>query len=433
LKARKTVSHPDGTRFVPGSYGSVLTLSMRRLSRVVAYCLTYEFEDVIAETTGADRVDAGNQELLDLSRRMYRIGRTLTGSPRFARGFAPRPSTVALNRDYDLFLPIVNEPYELFALATIPDWRKRCRKAACFVNEPYIHLLPDYLLEMLHEFDHIFVGSSHVVDQVARIVGRPCSQVVIAADVARFAPLPNMPPRTIDVCNIGRRSDVTHAALIEEARQRRMFYYYDTVAATGFNMKQRTFTVQDAGEHRLMLANMLQRSRYYVANRGRINEPEFTQGRDEISGRFFEGAAAGCVMLGEAPRTEEFRQLFDWPDAVIHFPWDSPDAARFVRELDEDPERLARIRALNVHHSALRHDWVQRLRTVYETLGIAPTEGMLARERRLRLLAAMALEAPMEDAPRARQEPCAAGATSAALQQLDPGARLSIVKAYAAS
>jgi hypothetical protein len=125
-----------------------------------------------------------------------------------------------------------------------------------------------------------------------------------------------------------------------------------------------------------------------------VNEPEFTLDRDEISGRFYEGAAAGTVMLGEPPRTAEFERQFGWKDAVIRLPFDSPDVERVLLELDADPERLARIRRENVHNAALRHDWVHRLRTVFETVGIPPTEAMLAREKRLQALAALALEAP---------------------------------------
>ena len=47
----------------------------------------------------------------------------------------------------------------------------------------------------------------------------------------------------------------------------------------------------------------------------------------------------------------------------------------------------------NVANAALRHDWVHRLRTVFETLGLHPTEAMLARERRLQALAARPMEA----------------------------------------
>src|SRR5262249_17784813 len=161
------------------------------------------------------------------------------------------------------------------------------------------------------EFDHVFLGTRHAADDVARIVGRPCSYLPLAVDVLRFSPLPETPPRGIDVCNIGRRSPVTHEALLGLARNRRIFYYYDTVAATGAGARQRRSHVEDAAAPRLPLASLLQRSRYFIANRGRVNEPEHTRGRDEISGRFYEGAAAGTVMLGEPPRTDEFARQFD--------------------------------------------------------------------------------------------------------------------------
>jgi glycosyl transferase family 1 len=382
----------DGAGFVPGRGGDVLLLSMRRLADVVAFCLQYEFEDVVADVTGADRVEAGDRPALERSRRGYKLARFATGSKRFARGCAPRPSTVRLERDYELFFPVFNHVHELFALATVPDWRRRCRVAACFVNELWAHLLPGYLLELLSEFDHVFLGVRHNVDEVARIVGRPCSYLPLAADVLRFAPSPEAPARGIDVCNIGRRSPVTHDALVRLAREGRIFYFYDTVAASGAGQKQRTFHVDNPAEHRLLLASLLKRSRYFIANRGRVNEPEFTQGKDEISGRFYEGAAAGTVMLGEPPRTGEFERQFDWPDAVIPLPFDSPDVGRRLAELDQDPARLARIRRDNVANAALRHDWVHRIRTVFETLGLQPTEAMLARERRLQALAASPLK-----------------------------------------
>lgn len=114
---------------------------------------------------------------------------------------------------------------------------------------------------------------------------------------------------------------------------------------------------------------------------------------DEISSRFYEGVAAGAVMLGEAPRTDTFRKLFDWPDAVIHLPFDSPDVDQILAALDADPKRMEQARRHNLHFGALRHDWVHRLRTVYETLELPPTPAMLEREARLKLMAEQALDA----------------------------------------
>jgi hypothetical protein len=116
----------------------------------------------------------------------------------------------------------------------------------------------------------------------------------------------------------------------------------------------------------------------------------FMAGRDEISARFYEGAAAGAVMIGEAPRSEEFERQFDWPDAVIHLPFDSPDIGRVLADLSDDPERLQTIRRRSAREAARRHDWLHRIRIVFDVLGVAPTEQMQARALRLEQIAAQA-------------------------------------------
>ena len=132
-----------------------------------------------------------------------------------------------------------------------------------------------------------------------------------------------------------------------------------------------------------MLATLLRNSRYFIANRSHVNNPEFTAGRDEISARFYEGAAAGTVMIGEAPRTEEFKRQFDWPDAVIHLPFDSPDVADILAGLNSDPARLAAASRNNVREAAMRHDWLHRIKVIFDVLKLAPTDKMAARDVRL--------------------------------------------------
>ena len=315
----------------------VLLLSQRRIADLVAFCIAYEFEDTFAAVTDAQRIDTTDLSGLEFSRRAYKLARLASGSPSVARRLAPYPrSKVVLDNDFELFFPVFSHTYELYSLATIPNWRQRCRRAACYITEVWSDLLPEYLLELLSAFDHVFLGSRHSVQDVARITGRPCTYLPLAVDVPRFTPASLDQPRPIDVCNIGRRSPVTHQVLLEEAERRRSFYYYDTVAASGADLKHRTFRVDSPHEHRRMLATILKHSRYFIANRSYVNRPEFTQGREEISGRFYEGAAAGTVMIGEAPRAEEFERQFDWPDAVIHVPFDCPDIGRILANLDED-------------------------------------------------------------------------------------------------
>ncbi|MEO0587186.1 MAG: glycosyltransferase family 1 protein, partial [Planctomycetota bacterium] len=81
--------------------------------------------------------------------------------------------------------------------------------------------------------------------------------------------------------------------------------------------------VVDALQHRTLLAQTIQRCKFFIANRGFVNDLGATQ--QEIGARFYEGAAGGAVLIGDVPDTALFRETFDWPDAAISIPFDDPD------------------------------------------------------------------------------------------------------------
>jgi hypothetical protein len=209
--------------------GKVLLLSIADL---VAYCLAYEFEDTFADTfaavTGAERIDATGLPALE-SRRAYKLARLASGSPRLARRLAPYPrSKVVLEGDFELLFPVFSNAYELYSLATIPNWRPALPQGGLLSPRSGRR---EYLLELLSAFDHIFLGQRHSVQEVARITGRPCTYLPLAVDVPRFTPASLDQPRPINVCNIGRRSQVTHQALLEEEERHQGFYYYDSMCS----------------------------------------------------------------------------------------------------------------------------------------------------------------------------------------------------------
>ena len=110
----------------------VLLLSQRRIADLAAYCLAYEFEDTFAAVTDAQRIDVTDLPALEFSRRAYKLARLASGSAALARRLAPSSrAKVVLERDFDLFFPVFSHSYESYSLATIPNCRQRCRKAAC--------------------------------------------------------------------------------------------------------------------------------------------------------------------------------------------------------------------------------------------------------------------------------------------------------------
>ncbi|HET9156397.1 MAG TPA: glycosyltransferase, partial [Myxococcaceae bacterium] len=368
--------------------GDVLLLSMRKLEPVVGYTAMYEFEDLAFELLNADLALPTQRAALERSRKVYKAFRHLTGSRWIADLMRPAGDAFTVQRDYALFLAVFNHPYELFNLRALKDWRARSRFAACYVNEAWEAELPVYLVELLSTFDHIFVGVAGSRDVLARVSGRPCSYLPMGVDALRFAPRLSPPSsRLIDVCGIGRRSDVTHAALLDLARREGLFYYYDTMKRGRGAGQAVTFEVIDPGEHRLLFANLLKRSRYFIANRAWADRPSLTLGKEEIPSRFYEGAAAGAIMLGEPPDTDEFRRQFDWPEAVVPTPFHAAEIGQVIRALDSDPARAARIRADGVEQALRRHDWSHRLRDVLAAAGMPATPALCSRQERLAALA----------------------------------------------
>ena len=366
---------------------------MRELSDLVAYCSTYEFEDIISDSASVDIVKPSSYYEAVTSRKMYKLVWNALKSHQIAQLSAPCLTSFPVEQEYDLFFPVLNDTYDIFALRALKNWRQKSKKAVCYIGEIWDHFIGNgniYLLDFLKEFDHIFLSASNYVELVAEVTGRPCSYLSIGVDALTFSPTSLSHHRTIDVCNIGRRSPVTHEALIELSGAGNFFYYYDTFKTSSGvknSGKQQTFRVTSYKQHRFLIANILKRSRYFIANRGRINEPDQTQGKHELSSRFYEGAAAGAIMLGVAPNSDIFAQDFDWQDAVINMAFDEPDIQQVIAELDAQPDRLEKIRKAGVVNSLLRHDWVYRLRTVFETVGLPITPQMLSREKALKGLA----------------------------------------------
>jgi hypothetical protein len=365
-----------------------LILSMRSVADVVGYCALYEFEDIIADLTASDLGKVEDFDGIELSRKVYRAARILSGSPRLVEFARPKRS-LRLSKTYDLFLPVFNHPHELYALSAIRDWRDRCRIAACYLCEAWDTRLPVYLIELLKNFDHVFVGVHGSVDAVAKICGRPCTYLPMGVDALAFCPYPNPPFRSIDVCGIGRRSPVTHQALLDFAQKQSLFYYYDTTQTTSGRgaAKAVSFRVTNHREHRMLFANLLKRSRYFIANRAWADQPNVTRGRGEIAARFYEGAASGAIMLGDPPDGDDFRRQFGWTDSVVRTPFHAPQIADVITELDADPARSAGIRRDSIVNALHLLDWAYRLRTVLETVGLPPTDRLLAREATLRALA----------------------------------------------
>lgn len=378
--------------FISRPGARVFTLSERAIHDRVYHCLQYEWEDLIGEWDSVDTFLPAHS--FNLSRGLYTLANYATRSARVASIITPHLDSCSLTQKYDLFFIICTDIFELIAITSVKNWRTKCRNAVCYLNECWDEGWlkgREFLLHPLKEFDHIFLATRSSVEAVAKITGRPCSYLPLGVDAVKFAPFPVAPERSINIWNLGRRSSVTHQALLKLAERKEWLYSFDTV---------RNGKVPDCRGHRVLVSNLLKRCGYFIANPAKTDEDRLTSGHMELGSRYFEGAAGGTVMLGKAPAPELLREYFNWPDAVIPIPYDAPDIAATIADLEAQPDRLARIRRDNVSNTLLRHDWVHRWRQILEAVGLGVTPQMLMRESLLRDTAEKINERQLAVSPR---------------------------------
>ena len=355
----------------------ICMFSQRHLHRLVSRCVPYEFEDVICEVDEVELlVPERSRSFVVCQGLANRLARHIP----VAGYLNPGLGKLRLKRDYELFIALCQMPRDLLSINAIEGWKQHCRTSVCWMDEIWINELHRCKghLDILSKFDYVVLNCIASVQAVQDAVGRPCFYLPPGIDTIRFCPYPNPPFRCIYVYSMGRKSPVTHQALLKMVEQKQIFYVYDTIN------RMETFYPE---QHRSLLANITKRSRYFLVNAAKIDCKSETQGQGEIGFRFLEGAASGTVMIGEPPENEAFRKHLDWPDAVIHVPFDATNIADILAELDSQPKRLEEARRNNIVQSLLRHDWVHRFRAILDMVGLEPRPALIERESHLKKLA----------------------------------------------
>lgn len=340
----------------------ICVYSQRGLHSHVARCSEYEFEDVIADVDDVDIVVSEPTAASSIGRRISnRLARHLRVMP-------PNPglSTISLNRDYDLFFALCMFPSDLGTVQAIRDWRTRCNLAVCWLDEVWAANLSMWRgqLKLLAEFDIVILNNAASVHAVEQATGRPCHYLPLGVDALRFCPYPTDAPRFIDVYSMGRRDPKIHDQLLNLTDR---YYVYDTV---------RRLEATSWVEHRSLVASTAKRSMFFIVQQAKEGRHFETKGQSEIGSRYFEGAAAGTVMLGSAPETAEWITNFGWRDSVIPFPDDVTNVRDWLRDLTADTERLARVRYQNVVNSLRRHDWSYRWADVLRLAEMTPLDAL---------------------------------------------------------
>lgn len=358
----------------------------RKINKKAFQCSLFESQDVLIQTDDVDVIQLepnGGFEIKSILQRRL-LYRDITKKLVYVN---PGIRPVRLKCNYDLFVVQCQNYWDLLYLNAIQGWRERCKVSVCWIDEMWASEIPlfKYWLHYLQQFDYVFAGNSGTVEPLGKAIGGECRWLPGGVDVLRFSPYPNPPGRVIDVYSIGRRWDGIHRSLLSAAEAKDIFYVYDS--CRGADMEPFDYI-----QHRELLANMSKRSRCFMVAPPKMDVPEETLGQVEVGYRYYEGAAGGAVMIGQAPVCKAFEELFPWPNVVMEIRPDGSDVLDVLADLRRTPERTAAAGRRNAAESALRHDWVHRWKKIIEVAGLEPTHRMLQREKKLREIAEISLE-----------------------------------------
>ena len=343
----------------------------------------FEFEEIIRIVDSVDLVAPRPQKWYGQCRRI-----AMSVGKRSTLVLNPGIPKVKIDKYYDLFVAACDVPSELLSVSAAVRWKDHCRTSVCIMNELWTNEMPLYksCIKILSKFDYVLTPLRQSVEPISKITGKPCSYLPLGVDAILFCPFPSLPHRFIDVLSYGRRSEQLHQTLVSLFRDDKLFYLYDTT---------KDLLTFDLAQHRLLRANILKRSRCSIVNPGKFDLPGESGTQSEIGARYFEGAAAGTIMIGQEPSVRDFKEIFNWPDAVVAIPREAAknEVEGILGKLSMQSERVETARRRNVVESLLRHDWVYRWETVLKLTGLDPLRGLLERKQQLQNLSEMARSA----------------------------------------
>ena len=358
--------------------------SWRNFRKVAYQGGLYEAQDVLCEIDDVDLIclDPGKGFRVRENLQRKLLWRDSTKKLAFLN---PGLRPIRLKRRYDIFIAICQNWWDLLCLNAIKGWKEQCGITVCWIDEMWAAWVPRYKnwLHVLNRFDHVFLNLHGSVHAVEEALGRRCHWLPAGVDTVRFSPYPDPPARIIDFYSIGRKWEGVHRALLDQVKRNRILYIYDTG-----NVNE--MFLPDHKQHRDLISNIAKRSRFFMVAPAKMDIPFDTKGQIEVGSRYFEGAAAGSVLIGKKAECESFDKLFGWQDSVIEIETDGSDLVDVLSDLARQPQRLRDMSQRNCIQTLLRHDWGYRWKEILHVAGLQPKPAMEAREKRLTHMAQMA-------------------------------------------
>ena len=318
------------------------------------YGMLRDFEDEIVRLTGAQRVEAPRRNFPRF------VGERLEHGTRYSglRPFVPKQE-IELRADV---LWVVLMGPENFTLDLYKGWDRHIGTKILYLFDSldaHLNSIRRVLRATKWDFTSTaFHGAKPFLEEETQ---RQWHVVRQAVKLERFRPAP-IEKRVIAFCSYGRRLERIHKAVKDYCAHDEKYYDYTTAASVQPQL--------DPREHYGQYAWHLAHSIFNFCWPVEVTNPELITTHSPITCRWFEAAASGNVILGQAPTDPGFHELFG-PNAVVSIDHTNDRPAPLLERLWEN--RTEHLEAALKRRASLSHKWTweSRVLEILESMGLS--------------------------------------------------------------
>lgn len=302
------------------------------------YGMLRDFEDEIVRLTGAQIVEAPQRALPGFVDKRLAHGTRYSG----LRQVLPK-ERIELRADV---LWVVLMGPENFTLDLYKEWDRHVGVKILYLFDTldaHLTSLQRVLKSTKWDFaSTAFHGAKSFLEEQTQ---REWHVIRHAVKLERFRPAP-VEERLIAFCAYGRRLENVHDAIRKYCSGNGKYYDYTTAASIQARL--------DPREHYAHYAWHLAHSIFNFCWPVEVTHQNLITGHSPITCRWFEAAASGNVILGQAPTDPAFVDLFG-ADAVAPVPFDNGDLSSLWDRLWE--KRNDYLNAALQRRASLAHKW----------------------------------------------------------------------------
>lgn len=331
---------------------SVHVLSERASSSHASWANNFDLEDILVETCGASIL--APSQFFAHSRMELITGRVRNGRYRRLKDSSGEGA--------DLLILIGMGPSALRMLNAIPHWRKLYGQVVAYIVDVYPPSELSFDRQLAKSVDALFVSYSQMVSPLSDLLRVPIAFIPQAADVMAAGGF--NPDKRVDVAAFGRQPSGVLEGLVAESRSSPSSNFFVWWSAQTYPY------TRNMAQDRAAFLSVLGRTRISLCYSFEDTHAQTYKGVSPITARWFESAAAGCVIAGSRPSSPEGTETLSWADSVVDLSTDGATCVAQLRELLSDPQSSQEIGARNFRAAALGHDWGHRISAILNHLSI---------------------------------------------------------------